>query len=168
MFYYACVWYLWFSWHRKTFDDFVHQWFRIIIRRGISVQIFMTIRLPHQKIIEKKPSKKKNCDSMKNIIVEVIFQIWAGLFQRYISQEIFSEYLWISTLQLQTIPNISNHTAWKVSVFGVNLVRIFAHSDWIRGDTPSLRIHSECGKMTTRITPNTDTFRVASAVREVQ
>ena len=53
----------------------------------------MTIRLPHQKIIEKKPSKKKNCDSMKNIIVEVIFQIWADLFQRYISQEIFSEYL---------------------------------------------------------------------------
>ena len=33
-------------------------------------------------------------------------------------------------------------TAWKVSVFGVILVRIFPHSDWIRN----------------RITPNTDPF----------
>ena len=32
--------------------------------------------------------------------------------------------------------------------FGVILVCIFPHSDWI----------SECGKMRTRITPNTDTF----------
>ena len=28
-------------------------------------------------------------------------------------------------------------TAWKVSVFGVILVRIFSHSDWIWRDTPS-------------------------------
>ena len=27
-----------------------------------------------------------------------------------------------------------NNTAWKVSVFGVFLVEIFLHSDWIRGD----------------------------------
>ena len=26
-------------------------------------------------------------------------------------------------------------TAWKVSVFGVILIRIFAYSDWIRRDT---------------------------------
>ena len=53
------------------------------------------------------------------------------------------------------------YTAWKVSVFWVILDRIFPHSDWIRRDTPysvSLRIQSECGKMRTRITPNTDTF----------
>ena len=43
------------------------------------------------------------------------------------------------------------HNAWKVSVFGVILVRIFPHSDW----TP--RIQTECGKIRTRITPNTDT-----------
>ena len=43
----------------------------------------------------------------------------------------------------------------KVSVFGVILVLIFPHSDWIRRDT---RIQSECGKMRTRIPPNTDTF----------
>ena len=28
-----------------------------------------------------------------------------------------------------------DYTAWKVSVFGVILVRIFPHSDWIRRDT---------------------------------
>ena len=34
-------------------------------------------------------------------------------------------------------------TAWKVSVFGVFLVRIFPHLDWIRRDTPYLR--KKCG-----------------------
>ena len=33
----------------------------------------------------------------------------------------------------------------------------FPHLDWLRRDT-SLCIHSECQKMRTRITPNTDTF----------
>ena len=28
------------------------------------------------------------------------------------------------------------YTTWKVSLFGVFLVRIFLHSDWIRGDNP--------------------------------
>ena len=51
-----------------------------------------------------------------------------------------------------------SYIAWKVSVFGVILVRIFPHSDWI-----SLRIHSECGKVRTRITPNKDTFYKALA-----
>ena len=42
-------------------------------------------------------------------------------------------------------------TTWKVPVFGVFLVRIFPHSDWIRRDTVSLRIQSDCGKIRTRI-----------------
>ena len=64
------------------------------------------------------------------------------------------------------------YTAWKVSIIGVILVRIFPHWDWIRRDTPhfptfrlnteryslSLHIPSECGKMRTRITLNMDTF----------
>ena len=50
------------------------------------------------------------------------------------------------------------YTAWKVSVFGVILVRIFKHSEWI--PRVSLRIQSECGKIWTRITPNTDTFYI--------
>ena len=45
-----------------------------------------------------------------------------------------------------------------MSVFGVTLVRIFPHSDWIRRYTVSLRIQSEYGKMQTRITPHMDTF----------
>ena len=46
-------------------------------------------------------------------------------------------------------------TAWKVSVFGVILVRIFPHLGLIRIDT---LYQSECGKIWTRITPNTNTF----------
>ena len=34
----------------------------------------------------------------------------------------------------------------------------FPHSDWIRRHTPYLSILPECGKMLTRITPNTDTL----------
>ena len=59
---------------------------------------------------------------------------------------------------------ISTHTAWKMSVFGVILVRIFQHSDWIRRDTVSLHIQSECGKIWTRITPNTVTFYAVTYV----
>ena len=34
---------------------------------------------------------------------------------------------------------------WKVSLFGVILVRIFQHSDWIRRDTSCLSIFSPIG-----------------------
>ena len=64
--------------------------------------------------------------------------------------------------------NVSSCSAWKVSVFGVILVRIFPHSDRMRKIRTSglnserystyLRIQSECGKIRTRITPNRDTF----------
>ena len=43
-------------------------------------------------------------------------------------------------------------TAWKVSVFGVILVRISLHLDWIQRDTPYLSVFSpnarKCGKNT--------------------
>ena len=52
------------------------------------------------------------------------------------------------------------YTSWKVSVFGVFLVLVFPHSDWIRRETVSLRIQSKCGKIQTRKTSNTDTFHV--------
>ena len=42
-------------------------------------------------------------------------------------------------------------TAWKVSLFGVILVRIFPHSDWIQRDTPYLSVLSpnagKCGEI---------------------
>ena len=46
-----------------------------------------------------------------------------------------------------------------MSVFGVILVHIFPHSDWIRRDPSS---KSKCGKIRTRITPNTETFHAVS------
>ena len=51
----------------------------------------------------------------------------------------------------------SQDTAWKESVFGVFLVRIFPHSDWIRKGT-SFRIQSKCGKIQTKKYPGRDTF----------
>ena len=44
------------------------------------------------------------------------------------------------------------NTAWKVSKYGVFLVRICPHSDWIRRDIPYLSIQSESGKIRTRKT----------------
>ena len=50
-------------------------------------------------------------------------------------------------------------TGWKVSVFGVILVRIYPHLDWIPRDTPYLSVFSpNAGQIRTTITPNTDTF----------
>ena len=60
---------------------------------------------------------------------------------------------------LTLLTHFSN-TAWKVSVFGVILVRVFPHSNWVslRIQSKSFRIKSECGKIQTRITPNTGNF----------
>ena len=48
-------------------------------------------------------------------------------------------------------------------VFGVFLVRIFPHSDWIQRD-----IQSKCEKTRTRITPNTDTFRAVLLLNYIE
>ena len=45
-------------------------------------------------------------------------------------------------------------TAWKVSVFGLFLVRIFPNSGWIRRKT-----QTTCRKIRTKKTPNTNTFQ---------
>ena len=60
---------------------------------------------------------------------------------------------------LTLLTHFSN-TAWKVSVFGVILVRVFPHSNRVslRIQSKSFRIKSECGKIRTRITPNTGNF----------
>ena len=50
-------------------------------------------------------------------------------------------------------------TAWKVSVCGAILVRIFPRSDSIWRDTPYLSVFIRMrGKIRTRITPNRDTL----------
>ena len=53
---------------------------------------------------------------------------------------------------LTLLTHFSN-TAWKVSVLGVILVRVFPHSNWVslRIQFKSFRIKSECGKIHTRI-----------------
>ena len=50
------------------------------------------------------------------------------------------------------------NTAWKVSIFGVILVRIFPHPGWLNTDrySESFRVGPKCGKILT----NTDTFHV--------
>ena len=54
---------------------------------------------------------------------------------------------------------VATVTAQKVFIYRVILVRIFLHLAQIRKEFGvSLRIQSECGKMRTRITPNTVTF----------
>ena len=58
-----------------------------------------------------------------------------------------------------------------MSVFGVILVCIFPHSDWIRRDISrrvSLRIQSKYGKIQTRITPNMDTFHAVNVYSKVR
>ena len=50
----------------------------------------------------------------------------------------------------KTLEMINN--AWKVSVFGVSLVSIFSHSDWIR----------------TAKTPNTDTCHVVKSIKKIK
>ena len=53
-----------------------------------------------------------------------------------------------------------------MSVFGVILIRIFLHSNWISLYLfVSLRIQSECGKIRTRITQNTSTFHAVSLIK---
>ena len=62
-------------------------------------------------------------------------------------------------IQLWSRSKLQFCTAWEMSVFGVILFHIFPHSDWIQKDAPYLSVFSpKCGKMWTRITPNTDTF----------
>ena len=48
-----------------------------------------------------------------------------------------------STNRLQFVHILmNNYTAWKVSIFGAFLDRIFPHLDWIRSDTPYLSVFS--------------------------
>ena len=62
---------------------------------------------------------------------------------------------------LEPLKFYKNDTAWKVSVFCVILVPIFPHRLNTVRYSVSLRIQSECGKIRTRTTPNTDTFYAA-------
>ena len=59
---------------------------------------------------------------------------------------------------------LNKHTAQKVFVFGVILVLIFSHSDWIRRDKEFHTLFSpNARKIWTRI-PNTDTFHAVASL----
>ena len=60
-------------------------------------------------------------------------------------------------------------TAWKVSIFGVFLVCIFPHSDWIRWDTSYLYVFSpNAGKYRPEKTPNTNNFHAATWTADIR
>ena len=48
----------------------------------------------------------------------------------------------IRTLDRIPFTYLTTNTAWKVSIFGLFLVRIFSHANWIRWDTSYLSIFS--------------------------
>ena len=64
-----------------------------------------------------------------------------------------------SSLKVDSTVQSQIYTAWKVSKYGVFLVRIFPHSDWIRGFTSYLFVFSaNAGKCGAEKTPYLDTF----------
>ena len=60
------------------------------------------------------------------------------------------------------------NTAWKMSVFSVFLIRIFPQFGLnMERYSLSLRIQSECGKIRTSKTPNTDIFYVVQRITDL-
>ena len=68
-----------------------------------------------------------------------------------IIEEIFESHIQKYQKGLEQSMKGSGFHCVKMSIFGFILIRIFPHSNF-------LRIQSKCGKIRTRITPNTDTF----------
>ena len=63
------------------------------------------------------------------------------------------------------LPYMKRCTAWKVSKYGVFLVRIFPHSDWIRRDTSYCSVFSpNTGKYGPEKTPYLDPFHAVMIV----
>ena len=67
------------------------------------------------------------------------------------SIEASTKFSWRRTLLVQSVTSLC--TTWKVFVFGVFLVLIFQHPEWISPYS------SGCGKMQIRNNTNMDTFR---------
>ena len=124
------------------------------------------------------------CESFKNTYFEEHLQTTASknLLHEFPETGIFPDNLKIADITLifkkkdpldkTNYPSVSIlpimfNTAWKVSVFGVILVRIFPHSDWkTERFSVSFRIQPECGKIRARITPNTGTFYAVKIIWE--
>ena len=94
-------------------------------------------------------------NELKNMDFRFFYEVGQGLAHSFSSSTLM--FSWRRSL-----------TAWNVSVFGAILVGIFPYSDWIRRDTEYLRIYSECRKIWTRITRNTDTFYAVPIIIETR
>ena len=97
------------------------------------------LKLPHTRLTW---TKTKNKNRKKTKKATDIKPYWRNYYHR--TQR--ASFSWLSVFRF---------TAWKVSVFGVFLVRIFPHLDWIRRDISYLSIFSpnsgKCGAEKLRI-----------------
>ena len=91
------------------------------------------------------------------LIIKINYYSWPSTFGHKMLY--FLQYGTLEVLILNWTISCSN-IVWKVSVFWVFLFCIFPHSVWIL-PVYSLCIQSECGKLRSRKTPNTDTFHAA-------
>ena len=103
-------------------------------------------------------------------LVAEIYAPYYGTFLHTKNNVVFSRVITSSvTVPLSASKVYIPDIAWRVPVFGVILVRIFPHSDWIRRDTaylcPSLRTQSKWVQVLTRITPNTGAFSAVRLIR---
>ena len=73
-----------------------------------------------------------NQHTFKSRLIRYIFhyELLITSFDTIISAYFFAVRVW----------TLKDDTAWKMSVFGVILVRIFPHSEWIQRDTPYLPV----------------------------
>ena len=101
---------------------FLHRSFRTLsnICYGTFLQKQLLYKCSHLKIFCKKAVLRNKCAALFETTLK--FEAYLGPCQIFI---------WCMTF-----------TAWKVSVFGVILVCIFPHSDWILRDTPYPRIRT--------------------------
>ena len=105
---------------------------------------FPTFGLNNSKYGYFSRSARKTILKIKEDWINLVY----SYFQRGEGRNLFENLLIVNSgkksSQYQTVKKLT-HTAWKVSVFRVFLVRIIPHSDWIR--RLSVCIQSECGKI---------------------
>ena len=107
------------------------QWFNgycVFLKQALAVKVFF-----------------KGIELIRNSSCSYPFNVWPFFCYK---NTIAATHFFKLTMVLQ-----NRDTAYNVFVFWVILVHIFPNLDWISPCT-----QSECGKMRTRITPNTDTF----------
>ena len=88
--------------------------------------MLITERFYYYLVQYQKLTYLRNCSCLKVWNTLVLF--WINFYQSIKYQNDHFLCTWLQSIKLSL-------TAWKVSVFGVFLVSIFLHSEWIRRDT---------------------------------